>query len=218
MAYKEYSPYSWNGPGCAGCEYWTGMRGLNSFNTSVLADPEFEGRCLNGQGRKGPGGGCGSGKLWKAVDPDGQAASGAPDVGSPWFVSPDKDPKTGACVTCGGGAASGGAGGGIGYSSAGGEASAPFGGFITAFMFWFLVIVLPIGALGTLVAAYEGTIEPGDWRRLAWAVAFFAAAVWAKYGVAWWCDRPDKKAQARHLAWEKEGRDIYAARHKVQGT
>ncbi len=183
--YKAYDPYGCNGPSCAGCEYWTGMRGLNNFNTSVLADPESEGRCLNGQGRKGPNGGCGAGKIWKAVDPDGQASSGSPDVGSPWFNHPDKDPKTGACVTCGGSSAGGSTGG------SGGEAGA-VGGIIALVTFWVMVVALPLCLLGTFVSAYQGTIEPGDWRRAGQATAFFAFLGWCIFGASWWDDRKQR--------------------------
>ncbi len=163
------------------------MRGLNNFNTSVLADPEMEGRCLSGQGRKGPGGGCGSGKLWKAIDPDGQASSGAPDLNSPYFTHPDKDPKTGACVTCGTGGSTCGSGGGSGGSS-GGEAGAA-GGVIAVITFWVMVVILPLGLLGTFVSAYQGTIEPGDWRRAGQATAFFAFIAVCLFGVPWWDER-----------------------------
>lgn len=104
MALEEISPYGWNGPCCAGCEYWTGPRSRGHFDTAVLVERSAEGKCYVGNaGTTNATGGCGNGKIWGALSQDGRSpASGIAPNYSADRVTPGRDPVTGACLTCGG--------------------------------------------------------------------------------------------------------------------
>ena len=88
---SNFPIYNVNGPCCAACEWWTGMRGRGQFDTSVLSDRDFEGKCLAGQGSHKADGGCGNGKIWHCLTDDpSNPSSGVASSYSPWF-----EPKPG---------------------------------------------------------------------------------------------------------------------------